>query len=44
MTTHLDALAEHRRNSYELWGRMAKPWELRRELAWRSSRKVSEWL
>ena len=44
MTLQADALAERRRNSYELWERMAKPWERRRELAWRWTRPVSEWL
>src|ERR671923_1206187 len=39
-----DTLAEHRRTSYELWERMAGPWERRRELAWRWTRPVSEWL
>jgi ubiquinone/menaquinone biosynthesis C-methylase UbiE len=37
-------LEEHRRRSYELWERMAKPWERRRQLAWRWTRPVSEWL
>jgi ubiquinone/menaquinone biosynthesis C-methylase UbiE len=36
--------SEHRRRSYELWERMAKPWERRRELASRWTRPVSEWL
>jgi SAM-dependent methyltransferase len=36
--------SEHRRRSYELWERMAKPWERRRELAWRWTGPVSEWL
>jgi ubiquinone/menaquinone biosynthesis C-methylase UbiE len=44
MTLQADALAEHRRNSYELWERMAEPWERRRKLAWRWTRPVSEWL
>jgi ubiquinone/menaquinone biosynthesis C-methylase UbiE len=35
---------ERKRQSYELWERMAKPWERRRELAWRWTRPVSEWL
>jgi hypothetical protein len=30
MALETDALAEHRQNSYELWERMAKPWERRR--------------
>jgi ubiquinone/menaquinone biosynthesis C-methylase UbiE len=37
-------LEEQRRRSYELWERMAKPWERRRQLAWRWTRPVSEWL
>ena len=44
MASAPDAVAEHRRNSYELWERMARPWERRRELAWRSTGEVSEWL
>jgi len=44
MTTQQDALAERRRNSYELWERMARPWERRRKLTWKSTRKVSDWL
>lgn len=44
MTTAQDALAERRRNSYELWQQMARPWERRRDLNWRSTRVVSEWL
>ena len=44
MATATDTLAQHRRNSYELWERMSRPWERRRKLAWRSTRKVSEWL
>jgi SAM-dependent methyltransferase len=44
MTGQQDRLTEHRRNSYELWERMAEPWQRRRELAWRWTRPVSEWL
>jgi len=44
MTTQQDALAERRRNSYELWERMARPWERRQKLTWKSTRKVSDWL
>jgi SAM-dependent methyltransferase len=44
MTLQADAPAEHRRNSYELWEQMAKPWERRRKLAWRWTGAVSEWL
>lgn len=39
-----DTLAEHRRTSYGLWQRMADPWRRRRELSWRWTRPVSEWL
>jgi ubiquinone/menaquinone biosynthesis C-methylase UbiE len=35
---------ERKRQSYELWERMAKVWERRRELAWRWTRPVGEWL
>src|ERR687892_1684488 len=38
------ASAEHRQRSFELWQRMAAPWERRRELSWRFTRPVSEWL
>ena len=44
MTTQQDALAELRRSSYELWERMAPIWERGRELTWRCTRPVSEWL
>jgi ubiquinone/menaquinone biosynthesis C-methylase UbiE len=44
VTLQAKELAEHRRNSLELWERMAKPWERRRQLAWRWTRPVSEWL
>jgi ubiquinone/menaquinone biosynthesis C-methylase UbiE len=44
MTTQAEVIAEHRRTSYELWERMARPWERRRKLAWRWTRPVSEWI
>src|SRR5215218_2021411 len=44
MTTQLDALAEHRRNSYELWKAMAARWQRWREIGWRSTRQISHWL
>jgi ubiquinone/menaquinone biosynthesis C-methylase UbiE len=44
MTIQQDALAELRRSSYELWERMAPIWERGRELTWRCTRPVSEWL
>lgn len=44
MTIQEEAVGEHRRRSYELWHRMARPWERRRELSWRSTRQVSQWL
>jgi ubiquinone/menaquinone biosynthesis C-methylase UbiE len=44
MTGQQEALAERRRNSYELWERMASSWERRRKLTFRSTRKVSDWL
>jgi ubiquinone/menaquinone biosynthesis C-methylase UbiE len=37
-------VAERKRQSYELWERMAKVWERRRGLAWRWTRPVGEWL
>jgi ubiquinone/menaquinone biosynthesis C-methylase UbiE len=42
--TAQDSLGGRRRTSYELWQRMAEPWERRRELAWQWTRAVSEWL
>jgi hypothetical protein len=42
MTTQQDALAERRRSSYELWERMARRWQRRRKLTWKSTRKVSD--
>jgi SAM-dependent methyltransferase len=44
VTVQEQALAEHRQRSYELWQRMARPWERRRELAWRFTGRVSGWL
>jgi ubiquinone/menaquinone biosynthesis C-methylase UbiE len=44
MVTNADVVAGHRRTSYELWERMAQPWEHRRELTWRSTRELSDWL
>jgi ubiquinone/menaquinone biosynthesis C-methylase UbiE len=44
MATQQDTLTDRRQASYELWERMAEPWERRRELAWRWTGKVSEWL
>src|ERR671924_1103913 len=44
MATQEHTLGDRRRVSYELWERMAEPWERRRELAWRWTGKVSEWL
>jgi hypothetical protein len=44
MTTQVGTDGEHRRNSHELWERMATSWERHRELGWRSTRDVSEWL
>jgi ubiquinone/menaquinone biosynthesis C-methylase UbiE len=35
---------EDGRRSYELWEQMARPWERRRQLAWRWTSPVSEWL
>jgi ubiquinone/menaquinone biosynthesis C-methylase UbiE len=44
MTTQVGTADEHRRNSHEFWERMAKSWERHRDLGWRSTRDVSEWL
>jgi ubiquinone/menaquinone biosynthesis C-methylase UbiE len=44
MATQPDTRLDRRLASYELWERMAGPWERRRELAWRWTGKVSEWL
>ena len=35
---------ERKRQSYELWERQAKVWERRRDLVWRWTRPVGEWL
>lgn len=37
-------LAEYRARSYELWQRMASPWERGRAVLWEATRPVSEWL
>jgi ubiquinone/menaquinone biosynthesis C-methylase UbiE len=44
MTTQADTLSELRRSSYERWESMAPMWERGRELTWRITRPVSEWL
>lgn len=44
MATQQDTRVDRRQASYELWERMAGPWERRRDLAWRWTGKVSEWL
>lgn len=44
MATQQNTRVDRRQASYELWERMAGPWERRRELAWRWTGKVSEWL
>jgi ubiquinone/menaquinone biosynthesis C-methylase UbiE len=44
MASQEQAVAQHRQRSYELWQRMARPWERRRQLSWRFTRQVSEWL
>jgi ubiquinone/menaquinone biosynthesis C-methylase UbiE len=44
MRVQQQAHTERRRRSLELWQRMAAPWERRRELSWRFTRPVSEWL
>ena len=44
MTLQGKAVLERRQRSLELWQQMAQPWERRRELTWRFTRPVSEWL